>query len=68
MYVHTCVYKQEEIVVLVMVMVMMMMMIWFFETGLFCTALEPVLELTLVDQASLELTEILLPLPPQCGD
>ena len=30
-------------------------------------ALEPVLELALVDQADLELTEIRLPLPPSAG-
>ena len=34
----------------------------------FSVALEPVLELTLVDQAGLELTEIRLPLPPECWD
>ena len=32
----------------------------YFETGFLCVALEPVLELALVDQAGLELTEILL--------
>ena len=32
----------------------------------FFVALEPVLALVLVDQASLELTEIRLPLPPKC--
>ena len=30
--------------------------------------LEPVLELALVDQAGLELTEIRLPLSPECWD
>ena len=34
----------------------------------FSVALEPVLELALVDQASFELTEICLPLPPECWD
>ena len=34
----------------------------------FSVALEAVLELALVDQAGLELTEILLPLPPECWD
>ena len=34
----------------------------------FSVALEPVLELALVDQAGLELTEICLPLPPECWD
>ena len=34
----------------------------------FSVALEPVLELALVDQADLELTEIRLPLPPECWD
>lgn len=38
----------------------------FFETGLFCVALAA-LELTL-DQASLKLIEIHLPLPPKCWD
>ena len=32
----------------------------------FSVALEPVLELALVDQAGLELTELCLPLPPEC--
>ena len=39
----------------------------FLETG-FCVALKPVLELALVEQAGLELTEICLPLPPECWD
>ena len=34
----------------------------------FSVALEPALELALVDQAGLELTEIHLPLPPKCWD
>ncbi|ERE86443.1 dol-P-Man:Man(7)GlcNAc(2)-PP-Dol alpha-1,6-mannosyltransferase isoform 1 [Cricetulus griseus] len=34
----------------------------------FSVALEAVLELALVDQAGLELTEICLPLPPECCD
>ena len=34
----------------------------------FSIALEAVLELILVDQAGLELTEIGLPLPPECWD
>ena len=34
----------------------------------FSVALEPVLELALVDQAGLELTEIYLSLPPKCWD
>ena len=34
----------------------------------FSVVLEPVLELALVAQAGLELTEIRLPLPPECGD
>ena len=34
----------------------------------FSVALEPVLELALVDQPGLELTEIYLPLPPECWD
>ena len=38
----------------------------FFPTGFLCVALEPVLELALVDQAGLELTG--LPLPPECWD
>ena len=33
----------------------------------FSVALVPVLELALVDQAVLELIEICLPLPPECG-
>ena len=40
----------------------------FFETGFLCVALEPVLELAIVDQAGLELREIHLPLPPECWD
>ena len=39
----------------------------FFKTGFLCVALELILELALVDQAGLELTEI-LPLPPECWD
>ncbi|KAH0503440.1 Girdin [Microtus ochrogaster] len=34
----------------------------------FSVALEPILELALIDQAGLELTEIFLPLPPKCLD
>ncbi|ERE73071.1 protein of unknown function DUF1725 containing protein [Cricetulus griseus] len=34
----------------------------------FSVALETVLELALVDQTGLELTEIRLPLPPECWD
>ena len=41
---------------------------WFFEAGYLCVALVPVLELALVDQVSLKLTEIRLPLPPECRD
>ena len=33
-----------------------------------CVALESVLEVTLVEQAGLELIEICLPLPPECWD
>ena len=43
---------------------------WFFfflRQG-FSVALEPILKLALVDQAGLEFTEILLPLPPRCWD
>ena len=40
----------------------------FFETGFLCVDLVPILELALVDQAGLELTEICLLLPPQCWD
>ena len=40
------------------------------EIGFLCVALEPVLvlELALVDQAVLQLTEICMPLPPECWD
>ena len=34
----------------------------------FSVALEPVLELALVEQIGLKLTEIHLPLPPECWD
>ena len=34
----------------------------------FSVVLEPVLQLALVDQAGLKLTEICLPLPPECWD
>ena len=40
----------------------------FFETQGFSVALEPVVELDLVDQAGLKLTEIHPPLPPECWD
>ena len=41
--------------------------LFFFRQG-FSVVLEPILELALVDQAVFELTEIRLPLPPQCWD
>ena len=34
----------------------------------FSVALEPVLELALIEQVGLELTDIWLPLPPECWD
>ena len=40
----------------------------FFRDRVSSVAWEPVLELALVDQAVLELTEIRLPLPPECWD
>ena len=40
----------------------------FFKTEFLCVTALAVLESILVDQASLELTEILLPLPPKCWD
>ena len=40
---------------------------WFFDTGFLHVALVPILELAHVDQADLELTEVRLPLPPECG-
>ena len=46
---------------------LLLLFFWFFETGLLCVALVPVLELALVGQAGLELTEICLPLPPSAG-
>ena len=42
--------------------------IFYFSSQGFSVALEPVLELALVDQAGLELTKIHLPLPPECWD
>ena len=42
--------------------------VFFFSRQGFSVALEPVLELALVDQAGLELTKIHLPLPPECWD
>ena len=39
-----------------------------FSTQGFSVALGPILKLALVDQAGLELTEILLPLLPECLD
>ncbi|KAH0513922.1 Glycerophosphocholine phosphodiesterase GPCPD1 [Microtus ochrogaster] len=44
----------------------MSQIIFFFSRQGFSVALEPVLELALVDQAGLELPEIRLPLPPKC--
>ena len=38
----------------------------FVETGFLSVALVPAVELALVDQAGLKLTEIWLPLPPEC--
>ena len=44
-------------------------LVWFgFSRQGFSVALEPVLELALEDQVGLELTEIYLPLPPECWD
>ena len=40
----------------------------FFSRQGFAVALEPVLELAFVDLAGLKLTEIGLPLPPECWD
>ena len=40
---------------------------WFFKTGFLCVTVLAVLELALVDQSGLELTEIHLPLPPVLG-
>ena len=45
--------------------VVVCLFVFFLKQG-FSVALEPVLELILVDQAGLELTEICLPLPPKC--
>ena len=39
---------------------------FFFETGFLCVTVLTVLELALVDQASLKLTEIHMPPPPGC--
>ena len=39
-----------------------------FETGFLCVTAPDALELALVDQPGLELTEIPLPLPPECWD
>ena len=39
---------------------------WIFEAGFLCVTALAVFELALVDQAGLELTEICLPLPPEC--
>ena len=39
-----------------------------FETGFLCVTVLFVLELALVDQAGLEITETCLPLPPKCWD
>ena len=41
---------------------------FWFCIALVSVALQPVLELALIDQASLELTEIRPPLPPKCWD
>ena len=41
---------------------------WDFKTEFLFLIVLAVLELALVDQAGLELTEILLPLPPKCLD
>ena len=39
---------------------------YYFKRQDFSVALEPVLELALVDHAGLKVTEIRLPLPPEC--
>ena len=41
---------------------------FFFLRQGFSVALKPVLKLSLVDQVVLKLTEICLPLPPECWD
>ena len=46
-------------------LVVVLVWFWFSRQG-FSVVLEPVLELALVDQTGLELTEIRLPLPPEC--
>ena len=38
----------------------------FYQTGFLCVTALAVLELILVDQAGFELTEVCLPLPPEC--
>ena len=40
----------------------------FFNTGFLCERVLAVLEVALVDQAGLELTDIHLPLPPECWE
>ena len=55
--------------VLFLVFLLCFVWVWFFEIGVLkALGLEPVLEQALVDQVGLELTEICLPLPPQCWD
>ena len=49
-------------------LVFLVFSLWFFETGFLCVTLKPVLELALVDQTSLKLREIRLPLFPKCWD
>ena len=51
-----------------LVLFLLTYLLWFSETGFLCVIALAVLELALVDQAGLELTEILLPLPPECWD
>ena len=50
----------------ILVLVLFIFVCLFFKTGLLSAALVPILELTLVDKAGIKLTEILLPLPPEC--
>ena len=61
------IYRRLSVVVVVVLFVFVCFGFGFLRQD-FAVALEPVLELVLVDQASLKLTEICLPLPPECWD
>ena len=63
-----CCHVMEKSFVIVVVVVLFVCLVFGFSRQGFSVALELVLELALIDQAGLKLTEIHLSLPPECWD